>query len=569
MLEPAALPMPSPLPLVESGGHIIAESDGHDAERAVDAPLRAMTDGTAHRQIFNVAANAARAHHSPRLAHHSLRGAECDGQLLAATALELRVNATLSTAVALVLARSLCASLLLDSRSRSRFLPPPPVAVALSQCGALRVRGAGDAAMGGNGAGQESAYLRAHADAHAERVTAGLAIGLEPGVLCAHLRFHDGSVVVLHPRTSRFIIGSSSLPLLSRLSRHNSWLFSPRHLSFSFHDDILAVCSSAPSAGSPAGPFILRAGGRCEPITSVAVALGAADTAYFGCWSGSAPENATGPITFRFLHISDIATPPPADDSLAGRLALAERALRVSEVERDRLQGEVDSLTRALTSSDDALHTALSRTVDALERRRVREDGILCACCAMLRLPHYFFPSILAAGTPPTSRRCAFCIQHVRTYHDLFGRPFYTPPGYTLPQPHPADLARLAELERCVSCARMRHGSLFGMSNMLGATGFVCLAARPARISTSVPRSAQRSPTHRPICVFCRRELALSQSPTPPAAGARLLLDARATTQWEPDPDAPADAEAEDFGADPSDPPDDAFVFDGMLGSLP
>ena len=164
---------------------------------------------------------------------------------------------------------------------------------------------------------------------------------------------------------------------------------------------------------------------------------------------------------------------------------------------------------------------------DALERARVREDGILCGCCAFLRLPDHYFPAMLGAGTPPPRRRCALCIQFVRQNHDLFGRPFFTPPNFHMPTPTPEDEERLTELVRCPSCASMRHRSL--LCDFPGAQVFDSLypygSGRVLR--APVPPTAPRGPTPViPLCVFCRRDQRRARAqpePEPPGTSTTHL----------------------------------------------
>lgn len=396
---------------------------------------------------------------------------------------------------------------------------------------------------------------------------AAASVGTDRSLTCAHLHFHDGSSIVISPGTSRFILGSSSLPFLPKLPSDCRRCIEPRHISLSFHDDVLVASALCQSSGLAYGPYVLRADGERVPLPRTPHPLTSGDTLFLAFYLG----HGIAPITFRF------ACPPQTsaldDTSLSARLSLAERALRVSEVERSRLQREVEELRMALTHTDNVLATNLARTTDALERRRVREDGIFCSCCAMLRLPDSFFPSILAAGTPPANRRCALCIQHIRTHHDLFGRPFFVPSGYSMPEPHRDDLKRLTQLIRCVSCARMRHSSLFRPPNPYDSSlprpmAYDCLKTCPTRLTKPVSREATRSYTRQPVCTYCRRDLLTSSSLPASSTSHPLPLDARDTTQWEPDPDEPDDEGELDDPDDPNDPPDDPFSFDDMRHEL-
>ena len=414
--------------------------------------------------------------------------------------------------------------------------------------------------------------LREHLALSADSMGAtAAAVGTDPTLACAHLHFHDGSTLVLLPGTSRFILGKCSLPFLAHLPSECRRRIEPSHISLSFHDDILVASALCQSSGLGWGPHVLRASGERVPLPRTPHPLGSGDTLLLAYYLG----HAIAPVTFSFTRGQ---APAPAPSDLSLRLDLAERALRVSEVERTSLQRDVEELREALIHTDSTLATNLARTTDALERRRVRVDGVFCSCCAMLRLPDFFFPSILAAGTPPANRRCALCIQHIRTHHDLFGRPFFAPSGYSLPEAHRDDLRRLAELTRCVSCARMRHSSLFRPPNSYDSSlprplAYDCLVPCTLRLTKPIPRNAPRSPTFQPVCTFCRHELPKPPPPaSAPAASRALPLDARDTTHWEPHPDKPGDgddSDCDDYYHDyPEDPPDDSFCFDDLRHAL-
>ena len=144
-----------------------------------------------------------------------------------------------------------------------------------------------------------------------------------------------------------------------------------------------------------------------------------------------------------------------------------------------------------------------------------------------------------------------------------------------MPEPHRDDLKRLTQLARCVSCARMRHSSLFRPSNPYDSSlsqpmAYDCLSTCPAQLTKPVSREAARSYTRQPVCTFCRRSLLTSSSPCNPASSTShtLPLDARDTTQWEPDPDEPDDEGDLEEPGDPDDPPDDPFSFDDMRHEL-
>jgi hypothetical protein len=46
---------------------------------------------------------------------------------------------------------------------------------------------------------------------------------------------------------------------------------------------------------------------------------------------------------------------------------------------------------------------------------------------------------MLAPRVPPPRRRCVFCVRAIRRNFDCFGRPFFTPPRFTMPRSHPDD----------------------------------------------------------------------------------------------------------------------------------
>ena len=65
-----------------------------------------------------------------------------------------------------------------------------------------------------------------------------------------------------------------------------------------------------------------------------------------------------------------------------------------------------------------SVYAQLALRDDALERQRIRDDGIFCSSCALLRLPDHFFPATLAPRVPPSRRRCVFCIRAIRANFD-------------------------------------------------------------------------------------------------------------------------------------------------------
>ena len=403
--------------------------------------------------------------------------------------------------------------------------------------------------------------------------------GLQRGVK-ALLHFHDGSVTVLQPGTTRFNVGSLSIPAFSRLKPPDCRkMIEKHHLGFSYHDGVAAVSSEASSCGQPWGPFILRSSTTMPLLRNQPVALLDADAVFLASFHG----RGIGAIQISFSTDPDAAI---IGGDGGAHLPALQRALRACESERDRLRREVASLTACLADSDRLIYPSLARTTDALERRRVREDGIFCGCCGMLRLPDFFFPSILGAGVPPGSRRCAFCIRHIRQEHDLYGPPFTVPAGFTMPSLHPDDVARLADLIRCISCARMRHRSMFHAATVhlgmpRGATAYVEVIDAPYVITSPVQRRAPRCHATRTICVFCRRDLAVQKAAAAQNGAAASSsshaavplpsdpADARSSTQWSPDPDGPGAAGTpDDYSSDEIDPPDDPFDLGDLGGAL-
>ena len=71
--------------------------------------------------------------------------------------------------------------------------------------------------------------------------------------------------------------------------------------------------------------------------------------------------------------------------------ALEVDAIRLN-LETDRLSTKIDEATYIQWHSTDYINTQLAQRDDALHRYRIREDGIFCNCCALLRLPDHFFP---------------------------------------------------------------------------------------------------------------------------------------------------------------------------------
>jgi hypothetical protein len=199
----------------------------------------------------------------------------------------------------------------------------------------------------------------------------------------------------------------------------------------------------------------------------------------------------------------------------------------VNELENDRLTTRIDEANYVQWHSTDYINVQLALREDALQRQRIRDDGIFCSSCALLRLPDHFFPATLAPHVPPSRRRC------------VFGRDFFTPPGFTMPRLHPDDSIRLANLHRCYSCASMRHASmLFPIYNAHVPADLALLGSQTplvAPLSRDSPRPPMVSQKF-PVCVFCRRDL-LSDRSAPPRP-LRCQPD-EPIPDWEPDPDYP------------------------------
>ena len=216
------------------------------------------------------------------------------------------------------------------------------------------------------------------------------------------------------------------------------------------------------------------------------------------------------------------------------------------ELENDRLTSRIDEANYVQWHSTDYINAQLALRDDALQRQRIRDDGLFCSSCALLRLPDHFFPVMLAAHMPPSRRRCAFCIRAIRENFDCFGRAFFTPPGFTMPRLHPDDSRRLTDLHRCYSCASMRHASmLFPIYDAHVPLDLAPLDSQ-SRLLAPLSRDAPRAHTTSQkfsVCVFCRRDLLRSHHPPPKPP--RRQHD-EPTPAWEPDPDYPGDCESID-----------------------
>jgi hypothetical protein len=244
-------------------------------------------------------------------------------------------------------------------------------------------------------------------------------------------------------------------------------------------------------------------------------------------------------------------------NSLLSRVLVAERhsSLLESEVKRlelenQRLNSRNEETTYLQHHSVHYINAQLAQRDDALQRQRIRDDGIFCGCCALLRLPDHFFPAMLSARVPPSRRRCVFCVQAVRANFDCFGRDFFVPPGFSMPYLHSDDSKRLADLHRCYSCASMRHKSM--LFPKYGADVPVDLAALPSqfRLLAPLPRDAPRAETTSQrfsVCVFCRRDLQRNRI-APPKPLRRQPVEP--IPDWEPDPDNPGGCDSPDDSDD-------------------
>jgi len=221
------------------------------------------------------------------------------------------------------------------------------------------------------------------------------------------------------------------------------------------------------------------------------------------------------------------------------------------ELENDQLSSRIEEANYVQWHSTDYINAQLALRDDALERQRIRDDGIFCSSCALLRLPDHFFPATLAPRVPPSRRRCVFCIRAIRANFDCFGRDFFTPPGFTMPHLHPDDSKRLADLHRCYSCASMRHASMLFPIYNAHVPADLALLDSQTPLATPLSRDAPRAHTASqkfPVCVFCRRDLLVGRS-APPRPSRPQSDDP--IPDWEPDPDCPGDC---DHPADSDDP---------------
>ena len=221
------------------------------------------------------------------------------------------------------------------------------------------------------------------------------------------------------------------------------------------------------------------------------------------------------------------------------------------ELENNKLSSRIEEANYVQWHSTDYINAQLALRDDALERQRIRDDGIFCSSCALLRLTDHFFPAMLAPRVPPSRRRCVFCIRAIRANFDCFGRDFFTPPGFTMPHLHPDDSKRLADLHRCYSCASMRHASmLFPIYNAHVPADLTLLDSQTP-LATPISRDAPWAHTASqkfPVCVFCRRDLLIGRN-APPRPSRSQSDDP--IPDWEPDPDCPGDC---DHPADSDDP---------------
>lgn len=324
-------------------------------------------------------------------------------------------------------------------------------------------------------------------------------------VTTVDLVLDDGTRPSVLPAAPGLVIGSRSAPVL----RHHD--IRRQHARAGFHDGVFGVQATAPRCcyrrqGSQA---LLR----LDSQRSIELADG--DVFFLHQDDDYVPRF---PLTVCFVTVPlaplphtpslevDEPLPDPRDHhTLVSRALVAERRAAMLEGDVDRLHAELQMLRVHEALRDDALVDSLAARVDALDRRRIREEGIYCSCCALLRLPDHFFPAMLRTGVDVHQRRCVFCMAYVREHHDLFGRPFFLPSGFSMPACHADDLDRLSRLRRCPSCAAMRHPSL--LAPFEDAEVFTCLYSHStwqleAPISSESPRASIPIVS---ICRFCRR----------------------------------------------------------------
>ena len=255
-------------------------------------------------------------------------------------------------------------------------------------------------------------------------------------------------------------------------------------------------------------------------------------------------------------HESEIKRLKLENQGLNSNLDHTLRSLHIFESETMRLELDNDHLRTRIEEaayiqwhSTDFINSQLAQREDSLHRLRVREDGLFCACCALLRLPDHFFPAMLTDRVPASRRRCAFCVQAVRVSFDCFGRDFFTPPGFTMPRLHPDDSKRLTNLHRCYSCACVRHISMHFQT--FDANILINLAPldSQSRILVPPPRDAPRARITTQkflVCVFCRRELLSHTAPPKPPRS----RPPEPVPEWEPNPDYPGDCDSPDDSDD-------------------
>ena len=232
---------------------------------------------------------------------------------------------------------------------------------------------------------------------------------------------------------------------------------------------------------------------------------------------------------------------------------LQSESMRLN-LENDRLESKFEDVAYLQFHCVDYINAQLAQRDDALQRQRIRDDGIFCGCCALLRLPDHFFPAMLSARVPPSRRRCAFCVRAVRANFECFGRDFFVPPGFIMPRLHPDDSKRLTDLHRCYSCASMRHISMTSRIYDADVPIDLALLDSQTRLLAPLPRDTPRANTASQkfsVCVFCRRDLQRNRiaPPKPP----RRQSD-EPVPDWEPDPDYPGDCDS----------PDDSDYFDDI-----
>ena len=99
-------------------------------------------------------------------------------------------------------------------------------------------------------------------------------------------------------------------------------------------------------------------------------------------------------------------------------------------------------------------------------------------------------------------------MQWVRERFDLFGRPFFVPTGYVMPQRHVDDIYRVRnemDFRRCPSCALIRHICLMREADQVDVIPGIHSNSSLV-LHAPIPPNVQRVrvATAR-VCLFCKR----------------------------------------------------------------